>query len=101
MAMDSQLELRQVDEATVSRFLRRDRALSIAANLHPPSLLAMLRRIGVTLATPSEPRNCQQRFLDHYRRYLLQERGLAVDHVGELSSSLLSSSVSSVSAMET
>ena len=37
----------------------------------------MLREIGVTAAKPPEPRNCQQRFIDEYRRYLLQERGLA------------------------
>ena len=40
-------------------------------------LLAMLREIGLTAAKPPEPRNCQQRFMDEYRRYLLQERGLA------------------------
>jgi site-specific recombinase XerD len=37
----------------------------------------MLRQLGVTVAKASEPRTCHQRFLDDYRRYLLQERGLA------------------------
>ena len=77
---DQSFELRQVDEATISRFLRRDRGIvhsGESATLR--RLLAMLRRIGVALATTSEPGNCRQRFLDHYRRYLLQERGLAVD----------------------
>src|SRR5215469_10870413 len=53
-------------------------ALSIAANLAPlRRLLAMLRKIEVTRAKLPEPRNCQQRLTDEYRRYLLQERGLA------------------------
>jgi site-specific recombinase XerD len=39
--------------------------------------LTMLREIGVTAAKPPESRNCQQRFIDEYRCYLVQERGLA------------------------
>ena len=37
----------------------------------------MLREIGVTVAKVPEPSNGQQRFINEYRRYLLQERGLA------------------------
>ena len=37
----------------------------------------MLREIGLTAAKQPEPRSCQQRFIDEYRRYLLRERGLA------------------------
>jgi len=33
--------------------------------------------MGVTVAKPSEPRTCHQRFIDDYQHYLLQERGLA------------------------
>jgi hypothetical protein len=38
----------------------------------------VLRQIGVTLAKVQGPGNCQQRFVEAYRCYLLQERGLAV-----------------------
>ena len=74
----SQLDLHQMDEATVERFLERDPGVvrgGESAPLRRP--LAMLREIDVTPAKPPEPRNCQQRFLDEYRRYLLRERGLA------------------------
>ncbi|HEY6372936.1 MAG TPA: site-specific integrase [Candidatus Sulfotelmatobacter sp.] len=75
---DRRLDLRQVNEATVERFLQRDPGIvhsGEAAPLH--RLLAMLRKIEVTPAKPPEPGNCQQRLVDDYRRYLLQERGLA------------------------
>src|SRR5580700_9895471 len=73
-----QLALHQVDEAVVERFLQRDLNLAHSGESAPlRRLLAMLREIGVTPAKPPEPRNCQQRFLDEYRRYLLHERGLA------------------------
>jgi site-specific recombinase XerD len=72
-------DLCRVDEAIIRRFLERDPGVvhsGESATLR--RLLAMLRRIGVTLAKVPEPCNCQQRFLADYRRYLLQERGLAV-----------------------
>jgi site-specific recombinase XerD len=71
-------DLHQVDEAVVERFLRRDLHVvhgGESAPLH--RFLTMLREIGVTAAKPPESRNCQQRFIDEYRRYLVQERGLA------------------------
>jgi site-specific recombinase XerD len=73
-----QFNLHQVDEAAVNRFLKRDPGVvhsCESATLR--RLLAMLRQIGVTVAKASEPRTCHQRFIDDYRRYLLQERGLA------------------------
>jgi len=73
----SQFDLQQVDEATVDRFLQRDPGVvhgGESAPLH--RFLAMLREIGLTAAKPPEPRNCQQRFIDDYQRYLLRERGL-------------------------
>jgi site-specific recombinase XerC len=73
-----QVDLHQVDEAVVGRFLRRDLHVvhgGESASLH--RFLTMLREIGVTAAKPPESRNCQQRFIDEYRRYLVQERGLA------------------------
>jgi site-specific recombinase XerD len=75
---DRQFDLYQVDEAAVNRFLKRDPGVVHScecASLR--RLLAMLRQLGVTVAKPSEPRTCHQRFLDDYRRYLSRERGLA------------------------
>jgi site-specific recombinase XerD len=75
---DRQFDLYQVDEAAVNRFLKRDPGVvhgCECATLR--RLLAMLRQLGVTAAKASEPRTRHQRFLDDYRRYLLQERGLA------------------------
>src|SRR5580704_14539035 len=75
---DRQLDLHQVDEATVERFLQRDPGIVHSGEAAPlRRLLAILRKIEVTLAKPPEPRNDQQRFIDEYRRYLLRERGLA------------------------
>jgi len=75
---DRQLDLHQVDEASVVRFLRRDPGVVHSGESAPlRRLLAMLRKIEVTRAKLPEPRNCQQRLTDEYRRYLLQERGLA------------------------
>lgn len=72
-----QLDLRQLDEATVERFLRRDPGMVHGAEPAPlRRLLSMLREIGVTMAKPPEPRNRQQRVAEEYRRYLLKERGL-------------------------
>jgi site-specific recombinase XerC len=73
-----QVDLHQVDEATVERFLHRD--LDVVHSAESATLrrfLSSLREIGVTAAKPPEPRNYQQRFVDEYRHYLLGERGLA------------------------
>ena len=73
-----QVDLHQVDEATVERFLHRDLDVVHSAESAPlRRFLVMLREIGVTAAKPPEPRNYQQRFVDEYRRYLLGERGFA------------------------
>jgi len=73
-----QLGVHQVDEATIERFLKRDPSTCHSGESAPlRRLLAMLREIGLTPAKAPEPRNCQQRFMDEYRCYLLQERGLA------------------------
>jgi site-specific recombinase XerD len=73
-----QLDVHQVDEAAVERFLQRDPSMVHSGESAPlRRFLAMLREIGLTAAKPPEPRNCQQRFIDEYRHYLLQERGLA------------------------
>jgi len=75
---DRRLDLHQVNEATVERFLQRDPGIAHSGEVAPlRRLLAMLRKIEVTPAKPPEPGNCRQRFVDEYRRYLLQERGLA------------------------
>jgi site-specific recombinase XerD len=72
-----QLDLHQVDEASVEGFLKRDPGIVHSGEAAPlRRLVAMLRKIEVTLAKPPEPRNCQQRLTDEYRRYLIQERGL-------------------------
>ena len=72
------LDLQQVNEATVERFLQRDPGIIHSGEVAPlRRLLAMLRKIEVTPAKPPQPRNDQQRLIDEYRRYLLQERGLA------------------------
>src|SRR5947207_3298832 len=73
-----QIDVRQVDEAIVERFLHRD--LNVVHSAESASLrrfLAMLRETGVTADKPAVARNCRERFVDEYRRYLLRERGLA------------------------
>jgi hypothetical protein len=73
-----QPDLRLLDEATIERFLRRDQNIVHNAESGPLwRLLAMLRESGVAAAKPPEPISDQRRFFDEYRRYLLQERGLA------------------------
>jgi site-specific recombinase XerD len=72
-----QIDLHELDEATVERFLRRDPG--VVHNAEPASLrrfLTMLRDMGVTTARPVEPRNIQQQLIEEYRLYLLKERGL-------------------------
>lgn len=74
----SQLGLHQVNEATVERFLKRDPDVFHGGEPAPlRRVLAMLREVGVTATKAPEPRNRQQQLIDEYRRYLLQERGLA------------------------
>ena len=46
----------------------------------------MLREIGVAGAKAPEPISEQRRFCDEYRRYLLQERGLAEATLANLAS---------------
>jgi site-specific recombinase XerD len=71
-------DLHQVDEVAVERFLKRDADLSHGGEAAPlRRLLAMLREIGLTAVKPPQPRNGQQRLMDEYQCYLLQERGLA------------------------
>ena len=73
-----QLDLHQVDEATVERFLQRDPSMLHGGESAPVRrFLALLCEMGLTATRPPESRNCQQRFIDEYRRYLRQERGLA------------------------
>jgi len=76
---DRSVDLRRLDEAIVKRFLERDPgALHSCESATLGRLLALLRRIGVTVAKVPEPGNSQQQFIEAYRRYLLQKRGLAV-----------------------
>jgi site-specific recombinase XerD len=73
-----QVDLHELDEAAVERFLQRDPGMLRSGEPAPlRRFLAMLREIGVTVAKVPEPSNGQQRFINEYRRYLLQERGLA------------------------
>src|SRR5271169_2712951 len=58
-----QLDLHQVDEATVERFLQRDPSLAHSNESAPlRRFLALLREIGLTAARAPESRNRQQRF---------------------------------------
>ena len=73
-----QVDLHELDEAAVERFLQRDPGMRRSGEPAPlRRFLAMLCEIGVTVAKVPEPSNGQQRFINEYRRYLLQERGLA------------------------
>src|ERR1044072_1298592 len=73
-----QPDLYQVDESTVERFLQRDPGVIHSCEPAPlRRLLAMLRDIGVTAAKAPEVTDCRDRFISDYRRYLIQERGLA------------------------
>jgi site-specific recombinase XerD len=74
----SKIDLHDVDETTVERFLRRDP--SVAHSAEPASLrrcLALLRDLGVTPTKSLPARSCRQRLIDGYHVYLLKERGLA------------------------
>ena len=73
-----QVDLHELDEAAVERFLQRDPGMRRSGEPAPlRRFLAMLREMGLTVAKVPEPSNGQQRFINEYRRYLLQERGLA------------------------
>jgi hypothetical protein len=70
--------LHQVDESAVERFLKRDPNIVHSGESAPlRRFLVLLREIGLTAGRPPESKNCQQKFIDKYRRYLRQERGLA------------------------
>jgi site-specific recombinase XerD len=72
------VDLRQLDEAIIERFLQRDLNVVHSGESAPLwRLLAMLRELGVTAAKPAERRDGQQSCTYDYRRYLIQERGLA------------------------
>jgi site-specific recombinase XerD len=72
------LELHQVDEDTVDRFLHRDpNIVHCAESASLRRVLALLRDSGLTAPKPPESKNCRQRFIDEYRSYLRHERGLA------------------------
>jgi site-specific recombinase XerD len=75
---NKQLDLDELGEAAVERFLQRDPSIVHSSETAPlRRFLAILRELGLTPAKTSEPRNSQQRFIDEYRLYLQQERGLA------------------------
>jgi hypothetical protein len=89
------IDLRQLDEAIVDQFLKRDADLVHTAEPAPlRRVLAMLREMEVTPAKPSEPSNGQQSCIEAYRGYLVQERGLAentIPHYVAFAEQLLSS----------
>jgi site-specific recombinase XerD len=73
-----QLDLHQLDEATVERFLHRDsNIVHCAETASLRRVLTLLRESGLTAAKPPESKSFRQRFIDEYRSYLRQERGLA------------------------
>jgi site-specific recombinase XerD len=72
------IDLLQVDEPIVERFLKRDLNVVHSAESAPlRRFLAMLRDIGVAAAKPPEPSDAQPSCANAYRHYLVQERGLA------------------------
>jgi site-specific recombinase XerD len=72
------IDLRQLNEPIVERFLKRDPNVIHSAESAPlRRFLAMLRDIGVTAAKTPDPSDAQQSCTNAYRRYLAQERGLA------------------------
>jgi site-specific recombinase XerD len=74
----AQIDLNQIDEIVVTRFLQRDRGVVHSGECTPVRrFLAMLREIGLTAAMLLEPRSRQQQLIDEYQCYLLQERGIA------------------------
>ena len=73
-----QIDLRLMDEVTIQQFLKRDPDITHGGESSPlHRFLTMLREIGITAPKPAQPRNCQERLMDEYQHYLLQERGLA------------------------
>jgi site-specific recombinase XerD len=74
-----QLDLHQLDEATVERFLHRDpNVVHSAETASLRRVLALLRESGLVAARPPETKNSRQQFIEEYQSYLRQERGLAV-----------------------
>jgi site-specific recombinase XerC len=73
-----QLDVCEVDEAAVERFLKRDPNVVRSGESAPlRRFLMMLRDMGLTPGSAPEPRNCRQQLIDEYEHYLSQERGLA------------------------
>lgn len=73
-----QLDLADVNEAAVERFLKRaSDVLHSSETAVLRRLLKMLRQMGVAKAIESKPQNCLQAFMHDYSRYLRLERGLA------------------------
>ncbi len=73
-----QIDLRVMNEVTIQQFLKRDPDITHGGESSPlHRFLTMLREIGITAPKPAQPRNCQERLMDEYQHYLLQERGLA------------------------
>jgi site-specific recombinase XerD len=73
-----QLDLHQLDEATIEQFLHRDpNIVHCAETASLRRFLALLRESGLTAAKLPESKSSRQRFIDEYRSYLRQERGLA------------------------
>jgi site-specific recombinase XerD len=72
------IDLHQLDETIVDQFLRRDQHDIHEAEPAPlRRFLAMLREMGVTATRLSEPSTGRPSCINAYRRYLIQERGLA------------------------
>ncbi len=72
------ITLQALDESTMERFLRRDAGVVHGGEAAPLGrLLSMLREIGVAAAKAPTPLSAEERLVGQYRRYLLQERGLA------------------------
>jgi hypothetical protein len=73
-----QFGIREVDEDVVARFLKRDPRIvhhSECATLR--RLLTILREMGVIAVQAPPSKSTREKFLDDYRSYILQERGLA------------------------
>jgi len=72
------LELKDVDEIALERFLRRDPGVTRKGELATLTrLLATLRQIGVISERAPEPITVQRQAADEYRLYLSRERGLS------------------------
>src|SRR5215472_5610796 len=73
-----QIELSQVNETIIEQFRKRDPGVVHSCESAPlRRFLATLRLIGVTEPGVAKPSSSRQEFINEYRRYLIQERGLA------------------------